>query len=529
MAGRLGAMRIPFDSLCLRAVVREIRREIGASVRRTVQARPGELRIQFFNDGEAWLLISTDADFARAHFVTRRAPAPKEQPPFVLELRKRLEDGVLADVRQRGFDRVLELEIATPKGVHLLVAELMGRHSNVMLLDPQRNVVSAMKWVGAAKSRRTVLPGKPYVPPPFESRRPLWMAKPGDDLRAFEGASPFLLKLIAAQPDLLAALPDLSDPVYSHGNGAYPTSVSPLGLPAVKRDSLSIGLEEHFSLAEERRDIERARASLLTQLERVRLARELALSELAQAADAAARAAELQMLGELILAFQTSIPVGASALDVVGYDGRPVALTLDPDRTPVENAQRFFARAKRAKAGAGEVAEQQTRLSADLQALEVVIGTVEASDSIQELDTAREVAAARRWLHAQPPPNRAKEDRPYEGHAVRELLAPGGWKVLYGDNATSNDYLTTRVAKPNDWWLHVRGNTSAHVVILTHNQPERVPREALLFAAKVAVEKSVAKHASHVPVDYTLKKYVRKPRGSAPGAALYEREKTLHI
>lgn len=100
---------------------------------------------------------------------------------------------------------------------------------------------------------------------------------------------------------------------------------------------------------------------------------------------------------------------------------------------------------------------------------------------------------------------------------------------MYGENATSNDYLTTRVAKPNDIWMHVRGSASAHVVVATDNHPERVGRDVLEFAARVAVRNSVAKHSSYVPVDYTLKKHVRKPRGSAAGYAVYTQEKTLHV
>ena len=108
-------------------------------------------------------------------------------------------------------------------------------------------------------------------------------------------------------------------------------------------------------------------------------------------------------------------------------------------------------------------------------------------------------------------------------------MAPGGYRVLYGENAESNDYLTLRVAKPNDWWLHIRGSQSAHVVVQTLNQPDKVQRETLLFAAKVAVMNSPSKHAGFVPVDYTLKKYVRKPKGSKVGAAVYTHEKTLHV
>ena len=101
--------------------------------------------------------------------------------------------------------------------------------------------------------------------------------------------------------------------------------------------------------------------------------------------------------------------------------------------------------------------------------------------------------------------------------------------MLYGDNATSNDYLTTKVAKPNDYWFHVRGVTSAHVLLMTQNQPKKVQYEDMMFAAKLAVSKSVSKHSSYVAVDYTLKKYVRKPKKSAPGFVTYSQEKTLHV
>ena len=112
---------------------------------------------------------------------------------------------------------------------------------------------------------------------------------------------------------------------------------------------------------------------------------------------------------------------------------------------------------------------------------------------------------------------------------MRQLLGPRGILVLYGENAEANDYLTLRVAKPNDYWLHVRGHTSAHVIIRTDNQPDRVQPDQLQFAARVALQNSPMKHSGFVSIDYTLKKYVRKPRGAAKGTALYTHEKTLNL
>jgi predicted ribosome quality control (RQC) complex YloA/Tae2 family protein len=104
-----------------------------------------------------------------------------------------------------------------------------------------------------------------------------------------------------------------------------------------------------------------------------------------------------------------------------------------------------------------------------------------------------------------------------------------GWEILHGENATSNDYLTTKVARPDDLWLHVRASASAHVVIRTGGRPDRVPPRVLESAARVAAAHSESKHSGLVPVDYVLRKHVRKPRKSGPGRVTYQNEKTLFI
>jgi len=104
-----------------------------------------------------------------------------------------------------------------------------------------------------------------------------------------------------------------------------------------------------------------------------------------------------------------------------------------------------------------------------------------------------------------------------------------GWEVLVGENATSNDYLTTKIAQSNDIWLHARAIPSAHAVIRSQNRPAAVSTAALRLAAEQVARRSDAKHAGLVPVDYTLKKHVRKPRGAAPGAVTYSHEKTIDV
>ena len=108
-------------------------------------------------------------------------------------------------------------------------------------------------------------------------------------------------------------------------------------------------------------------------------------------------------------------------------------------------------------------------------------------------------------------------------------MISNGWEILVGQNSEANDYLLTRIAKPSDLWIHVKASPSAHVIIRTNGKPEAVPKAVLHAAAELAARHSDSKHSSLVPVDYTLRKYVRKPKGASAGKVLYQNEKTIFI
>lgn len=519
-------MKVGFDSVCLAAVVDECQALVGGRLQRILQIDPLTVSFGIYQGQEQWLLLSADPVWARAHLTARRPEGIKPPPLFCVELRRRVTDARVVFIRQRGWDRILEIGLDGEEGSYQLVAELMGRHSNLMLADSSRRVVAAAKWVGPKQSRRPILPMQPYEPPPFEPKPPITKARPGDDYRQFEGVSPTLLQLLASdpQPVLEAIRGRRWSPSVLPGVGAYPLPL-PGGHP---REAFSFAVELQTQDLIQRQALAQAKSSLAAQLSRVRLAREVALADIRSALEAAARAPAAQKQAELILAYQGLIQPGADHLDAWDHDGNPVRIPLRSEMTPLENAQRLFDRAKKAKRSAEEVARQQTRLREDLAVVESLTARLEQADTLRLIEAVREEADRRKYLHKQGAPT-AKEERPYEGHQIREMTSPNGWRVLYGATSTANDYLTTKVARPNDWWLHVRGAPSAHVVILTQNQPQRVQKEDLMFAAEVAVRQSPAKHSGYVSVDYTLKKHVRKPRKAAPGLATYTMEKTLVV
>lgn len=538
-SGRSNLTPIPFDSLVLRAVVAEFEAHVGAKVQRIVQPDTRRLYVTLYGkSGEACVFVCVDPESARVHLSTRRVRTGAEPPGFCRLLRARVGDARLVSVRQINLDRIVEFGFLGPEGPHALVVEVVGKKPNAALLDAEGAIVGLMQHGG--RSGRVLRPGRVYEPPPPPSGPDLHAVRSADAVRGARGASPFLARWAAAQADFGSAWAGLLstidskayEPFYAPGYGAYPIPVESLGYEGVRRESISMALEQHYGVEEPRRRTDQLKKALLGQLERVRLARETAIDGLRQALTAADRARRLQLEGELVLAYASTLEPGAVRLDAFDYEGNPVVVKLHPDLTPLENAQKLFERARHAKARRGEVEEQLGRLEADRIRLEVLLAKVAAAETLPEVEALFDEARAARYLHAAGGADRLgkpNEARPFDGHRVKELAGPFGYTVYVGENASANDYLTSRMAKSNDWWLHVRGDISAHVLVPSGNRPDRVPREVLEYAARQAALHSPQKHASVVAVDFTLKKHVRKPRGAPPGTALYTHEKTIHV
>lgn len=513
-------------------MVAELKRLRGAHVQKVWQSEPLAIVFSLYYGSERLLMLTADPDFARCHLISRKPANPATPPQFCQILRKHLAGAKLEVVRQRGLDRVIELGFSGEEGDFMLVGEFMGKHSNLMLVSSDRKILGAAKWVSSTMSKRPVSPGKPYEPPPFAPRPTILSAKEGDDLSKFEGVSPFLVKLIESGvplADLQTAIRESGYlPVHTEDAGAYAWTLQSLGKTEYRTVSISQALDRAYSDRVQIERTEAARRNLLGRLQSVLNSRRRSITELDEAIEGAQQAPKIQQLGELILAYQGQIKPGDSAVEVWDYEGNPITIKLKPDMTVSKNADLYFNKAKKAKAGQEHFHRQRERMLADVLALEQAVEELLLCISIAQVDEIADRAKAKRWMVEQRLPT-AKEERPHEGHAVKELTSPSGYKVLFGTNATSNDYVTTRVAKSNDWWFHVRGQTSAHVILQSGNSPDRVPYPDLVFAAEIAHRNSVAKHSQYVPVDYTLKKYVRKPRGSAAGFVTYTHEKTIHI
>jgi len=235
-------IKLGFDSFCLSVVIEELQALVGGKVQRIVQPNDNDLYLAIYAAGrEQWLLISVHPQYARTHLSTR-PKSPDTPPAFCQYMRAHLEGARVDFIRQGGFDRILEIGLFVPAGPHILVAELMGKHAAMMLVDGDARIVAANQWIGPKKSHRPITPGTKYKRP-FARKPPIADMAEGDDPKSFEGASPTILALLNRLPisEILAA----RSPHLFPGRGAYPLDVDGTGIP---KASLNIALEGHFSV-----------------------------------------------------------------------------------------------------------------------------------------------------------------------------------------------------------------------------------------------------------------------------------------
>jgi predicted ribosome quality control (RQC) complex YloA/Tae2 family protein len=317
--------------------------------------------------------------------------------------------------------------------------------------------------------------------------------------------------------------------------GAYPIPL--LHLAATLQQpvpELNSGLDECYTAILGRARYEAIQGELRAKLDHEikRLARQQAAA--AKALQESGRAEEYKQMGELLLANLWQISPGVTAVNVQDYydpELRERMIPLNVKLSVQENVDSYFHRYRKARdarekeQARGAQAEAQLAACRAAQAELARLATIEAVQSLR-------AELLRKGLLIQRDDHRDKDgnlESEFQGHKIRRFPTAEGFEILVGESATANDYLTTRIAAPNDLWLHVRAAASSHVVIRTHGQPQAVPRSVLERAAVLCAQHSVQKHSSLVSVDYTLKKYVRKPRGAAPGAADYQKEITIDV
>lgn len=506
LAGYLPAERLPWQFPDDRAAVLPIR--AGPSV--WLHLNPAEPRLEL-RDGDA----------------QRGAP----RTPFQRQLAARAS-GDLVAAEQRALDRVVTLRFAASRGFvpeppAALVAELTGRNANLVLVGEDGRVLGAMRVVTSESNRfREVRPGVLYTPPPpYEKADPrrgaealrvrLAGARLKDVRSLVDGIGPRLQSALEA---CLAARVDAKPGDRLEGDlleAALTALEEMVAAPA--------GFLERHGGAAPRRDGEERRLALRQRAAAaLQDALTLARRRLADAERALADPEEpgrLRAEADLLLAAAGSWTLRGSRAVVTGYDGQPVGLEVDPRVDAAANARLRYDRARRREARAERARGQLPELRAEVARLE---GALASLDGLSELELRR---------LAQEAPAQRQAKRHTKGRSGAEVgvrfTDPRGFEVVVGRNAKENEAVTFKLARSRDLWLHAQGYRGAHVVVRSGGR--EVPFDTVLFAARLAAGFSEARGSSNVPVDYTERKNVWRPKGAAPGAVQYSHQKTVYV
>jgi len=556
---------VNYDSFCMAAAARELQETCGGSwVDQIHQPEPLRLTLAFTGGGpRRYWLFSADARWPRAHATTIRRANPSTAPNFCMLLRKHLGGAVLAEVEQVRFDRILRLDFRRGDERRTLIHEVMGRHSNLILLDEAGVILGAIKAVPPSQSRfRPVLPGLPYEDPPGVRDDPRLLSDwelqaflgdapaPADLTRVLSGWGTFAAREAVASGNAVEFVAEVMERVRE---GHFEPGVledeqgRPKGVWAfLSRQegwtrhrpaaSMSQACDTYYGYLESTSAVETLRKTLLAVLDRVLRTASLQVQEAEAALEGLDRAEQQKIKGELLASQGGVLERGATSIRLPNWydpEQRELEIELDPELDRRENAERYFHRYRRATAAAEAALDRIPELHrrrAELEAYRHQAAAGEEAELRALLETLRAQGVLREAGAAGGgSPGKGQPTSEFPPGVRIKRVRVGEWEVLYGENATSNDYLTTRCARPSDLWLHARAVTGAHVVVRNVTTLDRLPAEVLREAARIAAAHSDGRHSSVVPVDYTFRRYVRKPRGSAPGRVTYSGEKTIDV
>ena len=551
----------------------------GAPIRRVVQARHDLIALEL-GRSEPWggLLIDWSAEFGRIH-LARELPAPiLRDERFGNVLRRQIRGARLDAIEQIDFDRIVHLRLSNceqlgPQSRRTLVAELMGRHSNLVLIDEDERIVEAGRHVTVRTNRyRETLPGLAYVPPPEFGRVPPWRADPahmhaaaaavadqplGRWLRAtyHGGSDEFIAEVCArAQVDGDAPLREQRDGwaervaaqlraipeeaarlgpawVYLDEAGEEPELAWPIeaahlaGRRRERVESLSAAIGELQADTARARAIRQARERLLAAVREGERKAERVLHKRREAVERAEQAELLRERGELLMAYLHQVPEGADEVTLPRFEGEDeLIVPLDPEYSALANAQAYF---KRYKKGA-RLGEMAPRLLAaarhELEYVRQVRTQIELAEGLDDLEGIEEELVREGYLSAR----KAERPRPQTRRGPRTTQTADGYPVLYGRSGTENDEVL-RAAQGDDLWLHVKDAAGPHVIIRTDSRPDEVPHSSIEEAARLAAALSSRRREGKVEVDCTLAKNVTKPRRGRPGLAYYRNARTIVV
>ena len=510
------------------------------------------------------------------HLIDKAPENPPEPPMFCMVLRKHLETGRIAGVRQYGLDRLLimDIDFLSAGGriiTKSLVVELMGKYSNIILVQ-DGIIIDALRKVGTNSSRvRTVLPGDEYALPPQQDKLNLLETPVSEVIAAIKakcdmklskailytclGFGPVTAKEAAYGAGLPASMTvsQLNDGDFASLENSlceitdsfrepcgtatividknnkplatasfplhYLTNETILTFPTI---SEMLGRASSLTGSYQIPDKDRFKKLMKNELNRA----ENKVQKLRDDIAAADNAEEYRIKADNLMTyqyqFQDRVDAEVTVPNIYSETGESITIRMDQRLSVVENVQAYYKKYDKLKRGKELLEQQLQHCLDDIQYMSSIEASLESSTRLAEINDIKAELIASGILREKPKKHAAeKQSQPFK------FTAPDGTQILVGKNNYQNDRLTFKTANPGDIWLHTQNIPGSHVILRCDG--DEPAEDTLLLASYLAVHFSKAQGSSKVPVDYTRARFVKKPSGAKPGFVIFTNQTTLYV
>ena len=556
---------MPFDGIVTFAAVKEFRDKLRlGKIEKIYQPQPEQLLFTIHTkQGKQKLFISASGNHSAMYLVDETPENPLNPPVFCMVLRKHLSAARITDIVQHENDRIVEILLETVNELGFsvnkkLIIEIMGKHSNVLLIDMSTNrIIDSIKHISIDVNRaRQTLPGKAYQYPPAQEKIPFSEITEHDFqtlmqnelqperslMSGIQGISPvFAGSLVTDTPEhaydklrstIDSILSGTNVPrVYIDENGkpadfhVVPLSIYSNDYKFIEFDSFSQAASYYFRNKESSNTIKQKSNDLLrvirTHSDKLKLKTQRLNEDLAKAENSE----KYRLYGELLTANLHLCKSGDTKVTVISYyDGQSVDIPLDPKLPPSKNAQNYYKKYGKSKTAVKEKKIQLEEVSREIDYLESVTALTEHASSIEEIELLRQELIESGFIRYKK--NRQKRQNRYKP-APHTYTLSSGKKVMAGRNNKENDWLTLKKAASSDLWFHTKDIPGTHVILFLNGEE---PSDKDLFeTASIAAYHSKGSGSENVPVDYTKVKYVKKPSGAKPGMVIFTHNRTLYV
>lgn len=537
-----------------------------------------DLLINIRAKGQRERLFISISGSPRMYFSDEIFDSPQNPPAFCMLLRKHLENNQILEVSQYKMDRIIKILVKSRDELgayskKALIVELMGKHSNVILIDDDsKKIIDSLKRINFnLSSVREILPGLTYNPEDIsEGLDPCQVDSISDliknskenlniksfFLKNFTGISPQMCSEIEYRSNIdfkrnLSALtePEIIelDKIFSkifkivRENNFSPIKIYREDLfkdfysldleslndnEKIKVESISSLLEEFYnskflrdSLGSKSKDLKKLVKKNIEKLNRK-------LSNQANELNVALNREKFKVYADLISSNFYKIEKGADSVTVKNFydEMKEIEIPLDPTLDGPSNAAKYYKKYSKLKNAASFLTEQIEIGKSEISYLESILLNIDFAERPDEIDELYEELEKEGYLKKKKKNNKKKKDSDENYITVK---TEDGFDIYIGKNNRQNDYLTHKKAKKNDLWFHVKDAPGSHVILKNDNRD--FTNNSLLTAAKLAAKYSSLSKSQNIPVNYTFKMYVKRHPAKKPGLVTYTNYKTINI